>query len=178
MHEVAGAIDGVDDPGWAGGEHTLGPGGCGLFCNEPAGTEGLSLSQCPTFSRRARVTAPVQPPPPAAPNQSASHWQLWRHTRKTEQTRQRCRSSEHLKECGGRRNLVPNSAAEAQKVMLVRRAEPGPWKSNYHPHFPLPQVTSTLPSLVSASFSLGENKGLSREQCGQQEALHPPCPEC
>lgn len=165
MHEVAGAIDGVDDPGWAGGEHTLGPGGCGLFCNEPAGAGGLSLSQCPTFSRRPCVTAtrfwvpaPVQLPPPAAPNQSGSHCGSLGGT---QGKRSRPgRDAEHLNECGSKRNLVPSSAAEAQKFMLARRAEPGLWKSNYHPHFPLPQVTSTLPSLVSASFSLGENKDL------------------
>lgn len=40
VHKVAGAVDGVDDPGRAVGEHTLGPGGCGLFCNEPAGAGG------------------------------------------------------------------------------------------------------------------------------------------
>lgn len=39
VHKVAGAIDGVDDPGRAVGEHTLGPRGCGFFCNEPAAEE-------------------------------------------------------------------------------------------------------------------------------------------
>lgn len=55
VHKVAGAVDGVDDPGRAVGEHTLGPGGCGLFCNEPAGAGGAQPESSPTLSRRAYV---------------------------------------------------------------------------------------------------------------------------
>lgn len=35
VHEVTGAIDGINDPGWTVGEHALGPRGCSLLCNEP-----------------------------------------------------------------------------------------------------------------------------------------------
>ena len=36
MHKVAGAVNGVHNPGGAGCEHALGPGGRSLLGNEPA----------------------------------------------------------------------------------------------------------------------------------------------
>lgn len=58
VHKVAGAVNGVHNPGGAWGEHTLGPCGRSLFCNEPVmGRKASAQCRVPLTKRSTYLLA-------------------------------------------------------------------------------------------------------------------------